>query len=245
MEIVGRLVSGIAHDFNNLLTVIAGNTDVLLRETDEADPRRTELVEIRRAAERAASLTHDLLAFARRENLRLRTIDIVAGLEGMRSEIENRLGDDATLEMDLGPGPARIRVDPELARRVALEVVSNARDAMSGDGHMRIEVRKVHVTPGSDMADRGLEPGHWVGVGYSDSGAGMTDDVKERAFHPFYTTKEGRSGLGLSTVYGLVKQTGGDVWIESSAGEGTTLWTYMPDADAQPHRVTDDEEERS
>lgn len=230
MEAVGRLVSGIAHDFNNLLTVVTGNTDLLLHEIDESDPRHTNVAEIREAAQRAATFTRDLMAFARQENLHLQTVDLVAAFEEMRSEIQEALGDAVTLDLQLTPGPARVRVDPVLARQVLLEVVSNARDAMPEGGRFGIEVRKVHVAPDSRVAARGVEAGEWVAIGYSDTGMGMTEAVKERALEPFFSTKEERSGLGLSTIYGLVKQSDGEIWIESTPGEGTTVWIYLPNA---------------
>lgn len=230
MEAVGRLVSGIAHDFNNLLTVVTGNTDLLLQEIDESDLHRTKVAEIREAAQRAATFTRDLLAFARQENLHLQTVDVAAAFEEMRSEIQEALGDAVTLDLRLPPDPARVRVDPGLARQVLLEVVSNARDAMPEEGRFRIDVRKVRVAPDSRIAARGVQAGEWVAVGYSDTGMGMTEAVKERALEPFFSTKEGRSGLGLSTIYGLVKQSDGEIWIESTPGEGTTVWTYLPDA---------------
>lgn len=236
MEAVGRLVGGIAHGFNNLLTVVAGNADLLLRELQEGDPGHEEMVEIRDAARRGQRLTRDLLAFARQENLRLRTVDLVSAFEELRPEIESALGDGVTLELRLDAGPVRVRVDPDLAREVLLEIVANARDAMPDGGHFRIELRRLRVAPGSKLAGLGLEPGRWVAVGYSDTGTGMAEAVRERALEPFFSTRDGRSGLGLSMVHGLVKQSDGEVRIESAPGEGTTVWTYLPEVEASAGR---------
>lgn len=240
METVGRLVGGIAHDFNNLMTVIAGNTEFLLDEVDEEDLHHGAVVEIREASRRAGRLTRHLLAFGRQENLQLRDIDISKGIRGLRPELREVVGDEVELELFIEADPARVRVDPALARQVMLEVVANAADAMPDGGRLEIGLRKVRVEPGSEVVARGVDPGDWVVISYADTGGGMNRRVRERAFEPYFSTREGRAGLGLSMVYGLIKQSRGEVWIESEPGRGTTLWTYLPDLDGEPAELPGD-----
>ncbi|MFP3948014.1 MAG: PAS domain S-box protein [Longimicrobiales bacterium] len=234
METVSRLVSGIAHDFNNLLTVITCDTDILLHDLDEDDPRRAEVTEIRDAAERAGRLTHDLLAFARQESLRLREIDLVRAFRDLTPMVSEELGEEVDFELEANCDEAWVRVDPALARQVLFELVSNARDAMPEGGTFRIEVRCVRIERGDPVTRRGIQPGSWIAVSYADTGEGMSEDARRRVFEPFFSTKERSSGLGLSSVHGLVKQSEGEVWIESAPGKGTTVWTYLPDVGRPP-----------
>ena len=234
METVSRLVSGIAHDFNNLLTVITCDTDILLHDLEEGDPRRGEVKEIRDAAERAGRLTADLLAFARQESLRFREIDLVRAFRDLTPVVQEQLGDEIEFQLHASCEEGWVRVDPAHARQVLWELVSNASDAMPEGGTFRIEVQCVRVEQGDPVTRHGVEPDRWVAIAYSDTGEGMSDDARRRAFEPFFSTKEGSSGLGLSSVHGLVKQSDGEVWIESAPGEGTTVHIYLPDVGRPP-----------
>jgi len=229
-EEVSRLVAGLAHGFNNLLTVIQGNADLLLGYLEDGDPAHEEVHEILDAAERATRLTRSLLAFGRSESLRLERIDLNEALHRLQPGIQAALGDGVALELCLPPGPLWVHADRSFARQALFELVKNARDALPEGGTFRIEGDRVRVDPDEEEGVWGLPPGDWVVVSYSDSGEGMAPKVLDRSVDAFFSTKEGRSGLGLSTVDGLLAQSGGVLRIESSPGEGTTVRTCLPDA---------------
>jgi len=230
MEAIGRLAGGVAHDFNNLLTVIRSYCDLVLMETHESDPRHEELVEIRGAAERAAALARQLLAFSRKQVFVPKVIDlneIVAGLESMVSRV---LPDAVRRELRLGSGLGHIKADPGHVEQVLLNLVINAADAMPNGGQLTISTENVVIA--DDDADRHPDapPGDYVMVAVADSGTGMDDETMQRVFEPFFTTKApGKgTGLGLSTVYGIVKQAGGHVRVTSELGRGTTFRVFLP-----------------
>ena len=224
MEAVGQLAGGVAHDFNNMLTVIGGCVQLLLISTNLRDTERAELDEIRRATERATALTQQLLAFSRRQVLEPKTVDlnqIVLSLKKMLSRVIRK---DITLLVDSSPGPAWVRLDPNQIEQVILNLVLNARDALPRGGQIRIGVSHEPAPPGDAS----------VCLRVSDNGVGMPPDVRDRVFEPFFTTKEsGRgTGLGLASVYGIVRQSNGTIAVESAEGRGATFTMVFPAASA-------------
>ncbi len=223
MEAMGQLTGGVAHDFNNMLMVASGGLDLLDRTTDEA--RRTRLREgIRQALDRGASLTRQLLAFARRSPLHPEVVDIAERLEGMRLLLDRSLREDIRVEMDIPPDLWPVEIDPNQLEVALLNMAVNARDSMPGGG-------VIHIVAGNHpgMNEPGLK-GDFVKLGVCDTGAGMTPDVLSRVFEPFFTTKEvGKgTGLGLSQVYGFIRASGGEIRLESEPGHGTKVFLYLP-----------------
>jgi signal transduction histidine kinase/ligand-binding sensor domain-containing protein/CheY-like chemotaxis protein len=243
MEAVGRLAGGVAHDFNNLLTVIKGNAELGLADVDSADAVRDELEEIERAAERASSLTRQLLAFSRKQILKPRTLalnDLVSEIARM---LRRTVGEDIELRIVLDPALGVVRADPGQIEQVLLNLVVNARDAMPRGGELRIETRNVAPEAVRGFAD--AEPVPYVAIVVADTGTGMPAAVKDRIFEPFFTTKEqGKgTGLGLSTVYGSVRQSGGFVHVESEPGRGSTFSVYLPRVEERDDLRTTSEQE--
>lgn len=231
MEAVGRLAGGIAHDFNNLLTAIQGHAEVLLEGIDPSSPNHTDVEQIRRAAERAAVLTQQLLAFSRRQVLQPRTIDLNHVVREIESMLVRLIGEHIELATVLDDQLGTVRADPGQIEQVIVNLVVNARDAMPGGGKITILTRNVTLSE-TDAKHRGLDlaAGDYVVLSVSDTGEGMSDQVRTRIFEPFFTTKEmGKgTGLGLSTVYGIVTQSGGGIEVESQVGAGTTFHVYLP-----------------
>ncbi|MBO9500455.1 PAS domain-containing protein [Brevundimonas sp. A19_0] len=232
MEAVGRLTGGVAHDFNNLLTVVIGGLDMLLNnKVDEA--RRLKLTEAAlSAARRGERLTHQLLAFSRRQALRPETVDVNALIREGEPLIRGALGGGMTYSSKLRRGGARIRVDTAQFEAALLNLLVNARDAVGGTGKVEVETRQMKVRAG-EVAD--LEPGDYVRISVVDDGPGIPDDLRDRIFEPFYTTKAvGKgTGLGLSQVYGFLKQSGGAIHVTSADGTGTRMEMYLPVATAE------------
>ena len=233
LEAVGRLAGGVAHDFNNLLTVILGYSTMLLLRLPEGDALTKKVREIQRAGERAAALTHQLLAFSRRQVLVPRILDLGAIVRDMESMLRRLLGDDIELTTGVDPDLDRVRADPGQIEQVVVNLAVNARDAMPEGGRLVIEARNVAVaTPVA--AERGdVPPGRYVTLCVRDTGSGMTDDVRRQVFEPFFTTKEmGKgTGLGLATVHGIVAQSGGHIALETAPGSGTVFRIYLPRED--------------
>ena len=231
MEAVGKLAGGVAHDFNNMLTVINGYTDLLLSELELYDPRREKLTQVREAGERAAGLTRQLLAFSRKQILAPRLVnlnDIVRRAEVM---LRRLIGEDVTVATDLAPDLAQLKADPSQLEQVLLNLAVNARDAMPHGGHLTVATRTITVdrrTPGNGET---LD-GRYVELSVADTGVGMPPDVCDRVFEPFFTTKPTGTGtgLGLSTVYGIVKQSGGHISVESAVERGSTFRILLPAA---------------
>jgi PAS domain S-box-containing protein len=242
MEAIGRLAGGVAHDFNNLLTAIVGFGGLVRDSLRETDPIRADVDEVLNAADRASSLTRQLLAFSRRQVVTPRTIaldEIVASTEKM---LRRLIGEDIMLISAAAPELGRVRADPGQIEQVLVNLAVNARDAMPDGGELRIDLCNVELDEASAPPRAGLEPGRYVRLAVSDSGSGIEPDVISHIFEPFFTTKpEGMgTGLGLATVYGIAKQNGGSVEVESSVTRGTTFRVYFPRIDAaQPIACAD------
>jgi PAS domain S-box-containing protein len=239
MESVGRLAGGVAHDFNNLLTVILGNLDLAAREAGASHPDLNEmLAEIRRAASRAGDLTRQLLAFSRKQVLQVRPLDLNDLVTGFGKMLTRLIGEDIEVQTLLHPGVGLVQADPAQIEQVILNLAVNARDAMPKGGRLTIETGLQIVGPHQSGFPPELTPGTYVVLTISDNGSGMALETQQRVFEPFFTTKAvGKgTGLGLATVYGIVKQHGGHISFESEPGHGTTFRILLPQAavDALP-----------
>ena len=233
MEAVGRLAGGVAHDFNNILTAITGYTDLLLADLPPDDPRREDVDEIHRAAQRAAALTQQLLAFSRRQVLQPKVLDLNALVTDIGRLLKRLLGEDVTLSTVLDPTTAHIRADPNQIQQVIMNLAVNARDAMPRGGRITIETSVLHLGDDYATEHQDVTPGRYAMLAVTDTGTGMTPEIQTHLFEPFFTTKEmGKgTGLGLATVYGIVKQSGGHIWAYSEVGRGTTIKVYLPAVD--------------
>ena len=233
MEAVGQLAGGIAHDFNNLLTVILGYGDVLERKLPSGDPLRASVLEIRKAGGRAASLIQKLLAFSRKQVLHPQVISLNQLVQELEPMLRRLLGEDIQLDTTLGPAAGNIKADPVQIEQVLMNLSINARDAMRQNGLLLIETQR-QVFDARAGALHGLPPGAYAALIVTDTGSGMDQNTKARIFEPFFTTKEPGigTGLGLSTVLGIVNQSGGGISVYSEPGVGTTFKVYLPSADA-------------
>ena len=233
MEAIGRLAGGIAHDFNNLLTIINGYSQISLQELKEEDPLRGNIEEIHDAAKRAATLTRQLLAFSRRQVMEMKVIDINMLLKDTEKMLRRILGEDVELITFMAEDLGRVKADPGQIEQVIMNLAVNARDAMPRGGKLTIETVNVELDEAYARAHVAVTPGHYVMLSVSDTGAGMTPEIRDRVFEPFFTTKEkGKgTGLGLSTVYGIVKQSGGNIWVYSEPGQGSAIKIYLPKVD--------------
>jgi two-component system cell cycle sensor histidine kinase/response regulator CckA len=236
MEAIGRLAGGIAHDFNNLLTVITGYSQISLQDLKQEDPLRGNIEEIRDAAKLAATLTRQLLAFSRRQVMEMKVIDINRLLKDTEKMLDRILGEDVELISFLAEDLGMVKTDSGQIEQVIMNLAVNARDAMPNGGKLTIETANVELDEAYTRAHVAVTPGHYVMLSVSDTGAGMTPEIRDRVFEPFFTTKGmGKgTGLGLSTVYGIVKQSGGNIWVYSEPGQGSAFKIYLPKVAASP-----------
>ncbi|MGH7703803.1 MAG: PAS domain S-box protein [Gemmatimonadales bacterium] len=235
MEAVGRLAGGVAHDFNNLLTSLLGHADLLLEELASDSGLRESVEEIRTAGQRAAALTRQLLAFSRKQVLEPRVLDLNAVASGVRNMLGRLIGEDIELLARLDPELGRVRADPGQLEQVILNLAVNARDAMPEGGKLVIETGNVDLSV-SPSERFGIPPGRYATLTVRDTGLGMDAETLEHVFEPFFTTKQvGKgTGLGLATVYGIVKQSGGYIDVKSDLGRGTTFVVYLPEVEDAP-----------
>jgi PAS domain S-box-containing protein len=231
MEAVGRLAGGIAHDFNNLLTAIRGNAELMSHRVENDPAMAAEVDEILHAADRAASLTRQLLAFSRKQVLQPVALDLNEIIEGVSRMTRRIIGTDVQLRLDLGPGISKVLADPAQVEQVLLNLIVNARDAMPSGGVITVLTRNATLEPKApEILQAGIAPGKFVMLSVADNGIGMDQATQARIFEPFFTTKEtGRgTGLGLSTVYGIIRQTGGAITVDSERGKGAHFKVYLP-----------------
>jgi PAS domain S-box-containing protein len=235
MEAVGRLAGGVAHDFNNLLTVITGFSAICIHSLPTNHPLRKNLDEIQNASERAASLTAQLLAFSRKQVLKPRILKLNTIVSGMEKMLRRLIGEDIELSTNLEPQIGSVKADPGQIEQVILNLAVNARDAMPQGGKLIIRTANVMIDEKSRFRGREMDSGPYILLAVSDTGVGMTDEVKAHLFEPFFTTKGiGRgTGLGLATCYGIVRQSEGDIRVYSEPNRGTTFKVYLPRVDTE------------
>ncbi len=230
MESIGRLAGGVAHDFNNLLSAIIGYTELTLLKLPPESPLKDYLQTVRAAGEKAAELTHRLLAFSRKQVLQMRPVNINASLESMVKMMSRMVREDISLELHTDPSVVPIMADPVQIEQIVMNLIVNSRDAMPNGGKLILETANAHLDANFVIRHENVLQGDYVLLSVSDTGIGMSRKVQERIFEPFYTTKgigEG-TGLGLATVYGIVKQHNGYVYVYSELGRGTTFKIYLP-----------------
>ena len=230
MEAIGRLAGGVAHDFNNLLGVILGNSELLLQKASLDEGLSARIKEIKIASEEATSVTRQLLAFSRQQVFSPQVLDLNAALQDLEPLLKRIIRESIHFEMQLGQQIGSIRVDRSQLAQVILNLVANARDAMASGGRLKIETSNIDLGESYAHEHVDVRPGPYVQLSVTDSGRGMDRETVSRIFEPFFTTKEqGRgSGLGLATVYGIVRQSGGHIWVYSEPELGTTFKTYFP-----------------
>ncbi len=233
MEAVGLLAGGVAHDFNNLLTVISGNAELLRAGLEQQPELRAAAGEIQQAAQRASELTRQLLQFGRKETLRPKVVDLNQLVAGLESMLRRLLGPEVQLAVESDAGVGRVCVDPVQLEQVIVNLALNARDAMPGGGRLRLALGNVELETTDVVSPDGARPGSFVTLSVSDTGMGMPEEVQARVFEPFFTTKppgEG-SGLGLSTSYGIVRQSGGTIRVRSAPARGSTFEVLLPEVE--------------
>lgn len=230
LESIGRMAGGLAHDFNNMLSVIIGYTELLEKDTPTDHPHYELLEEIRRASLRSRALTHQLLAFGRQQSQQLQVLDLNMVITQLARMLQRIIGEDIELVSALAPNLGAVRADPSQVEQVLMNLVVNARDAMPTGGRLTIRTRNVDLPEADSPSVFDVPPGPYVMIEVKDTGLGMDDDTRSKIFDPFFTTKEPGhgTGLGLSTVYGIIKQSGGDIRCESEPGRGTTFTIVLP-----------------
>ena len=234
MEAVGRLAGGVAHDFNNVLTAIFGYADLLLDSFSPEDPRRADVEEIKRAANRAAALTRQLLAFSRKQVMQPRRLNLNDVILNIQTLLTKLVGDEIELRIAPDPLLGDVKADPGQIEQVLMNLAANARDAMPDGGLLSITTRNEDIQADDAAALVGIVSGRFVTLTVADTGHGIPEDVRAHIFEPFFTTKEqGKgTGLGLATVYGIVKQSGGWIYLDETPGQGASFRLYLPRLDA-------------
>src|SRR5580698_1681437 len=240
MEAVGRLAGGVAHDFNNLLMVVSGYAEVLLAKLDPLHPLHEKARAIQQASDRATTLTRQLLAFSRKQLLELKVVDVNAIVSDMERLMRPLIGENVELVARLAPTAPHTRADAGQLEQVLMNLVVNAKDAMSGGGKLTIQTQNIVMDESHRRGQQFIRPGVYVMLSVSDTGTGMDKETQSRIFEPFFTTKEkGKgTGLGLSTVYGIVKQSGGYVMVQSEQGRGTSFHIYLPRVEGTAEKHT-------
>jgi signal transduction histidine kinase/ActR/RegA family two-component response regulator len=233
MEAIGRLAGGVAHDFNNLLTAITGYCDLLLEEIGEREQMRADAEEILRAAERAATLTRQLLAFSRRQVLLPKVFDLNQLVSDVERLLLRLIGEHIEFVTVLESELPHVRLDPGQLEQLVINLAVNARDAMPRGGRLSITTENLEIPSGGDPAHSGIAPASYVTLSVSDTGVGMDAATRSKIFEPFFSTKESGkgTGLGLATVYGIIQQSGGEIRVESELGTGSTFTIYLPKVD--------------
>ncbi|RMF05832.1 MAG: GAF domain-containing sensor histidine kinase, partial [Chloroflexi bacterium] len=242
MESIGRLAGGVAHDFNNLLTGIMGFSELALQSLEPGTPARNDIQGVLKNAASAANLTRQLLAFARRQAIDPKILNLNEVVRNLNKMLRRLIGEHIVFETNLAPNLGQVKADPGQIEQVILNLAVNARDAMSNGGQLLIETTNITLTDKVNGQFADFEPGDYVLVAVSDTGAGMTEEVKARIFEPFFTTKEvGQgTGLGLATVFGIIKQAHGQILVSSQPGAGTTFNIYLPRVFAPPDTAPTD-----
>ena len=234
LEAIGQLAGGVAHDFNNLLTVIGGYSELILRRLPEGNAIRNSVTEIKKASERASNLTRQLLAFSRKQILQPKLLDLNSVVWDLDKMLRRLIGEDIDLFTITDPSLAMVKADPGQIDQVIMNLIVNARDAMTSKGKITIQTENVNLTEEDAQHYISFTPGDYVMLKVSDNGTGMNPETQSRIFEPFFTTKSAGkgTGLGLSTVYGIVKQSGGHISVESEIDVGTTFKIFLPRVDA-------------
>ena len=239
MEAIGRLAGGIAHDFNNALTAIMGYSDIIAKDAEVKDKHRSYIDEIKKSAERAATLTQQLLAFSRKQIMQPKVLNLNTMLKNTKNMLQRMIGEDITFRLQTATPIDMIKVDPGKIEQVVINLAVNARDAMPNGGILEVETKNIFLDHAFCEMHKGANPGNYVLLSVHDTGKGIDNETMKHIFEPFFTTKEiGKgTGLGLATVYGIVRQSGGYIDVQSQEGSGTTVAIYLPRVDKVPETV--------